>query len=377
MPGQHAKLSPSSAKQWMACTPSIKLGSQFPNTSSSYAEEGTLAHSIAEKKLTKWITKSRKKIVCEDKEMDDYTTQYLDYIVEVFNKVKKNCKDPFILVEQKLDLSEWTIDGFGTGDCIIIGDDTLHIIDLKYGEGDPVSSYDNPQLRLYALGAIKEFGILYEFDKVDMHIMQPRIDNTSDMTMTVKELVAWGNDEVKPKAVLAYDGLGDYNPGKSQCKWCKAKAVCKARADNNLQLKEYGYLDPDLLNNEEISEILKKLEDLTSWAGDIKAHALDTMLQGVKYPGWKLVEGRSTRKVIDEDGLVKNLVAEGYDKSLLYTKKLANLTALEKLAGKKDFAIISAGCIEKPAGAPTIAPESDKRAEYNSGAKDFAQELGV
>ncbi|MEG0475480.1 MAG: DUF2800 domain-containing protein, partial [Carnobacterium sp.] len=217
----------------------------------------------------------------------------------------------------------------------------------------------------------------YEFDKVDMHIMQPRIDNTSDMIMPVKELVDWGNDEVKPKAVLAYDGLGDYNPGKSQCKWCKAKAVCKARANKILQLQEYGYLDPDLLNNEEISEILKKLEDLTSWADDIKSYALDMMLQGMKYPGWKLVEGRSTRKVIDEDGLVKNLVAEGYDKSLLYTKKLANLTALEKLAGKKDFAIISAGCIEKPAGAPTIAPESDKRAEYNSGAKDFADELGV
>lgn len=376
MPDVHAYLSPSSAKRWMSCTPSVQLESHFPNTTSSFAQEGTRAHSIAEQKLTKWFNKKRNKIVCEDKEMDDYTDQYRDYVIEVYNGIKKGCLDPQFLIEQKLDLAEWTIDGFGTGDAIIIGDDTLHIIDLKYGKGVPVSACENPQLMLYALGAVREFGILYNFDKVDMHIMQPRIDNTSDYVMSVKDLIAWGANEVKPKALLAFEGKGEYLPGE-HCQWCRAKAICKARAEHVLQLQEYGYTDADLLDNKEISSILLKIDELTKWASDIKNFALDEMLKGAHYEGFKLVEGRSIRKIIDENSLVSKMKSAGFDESLLYDRKLATITKLEKLVGKKDFASISDGCVDKPAGAPTIAPINDKREEYNLGSSDFADELGV
>lgn len=377
MPGVHAYLSPSSAKRWMECTPSVKLEQNFPHPpSSEFAKEGTKAHDIAEQKLTKWLHRGRKKILCEDKEMDEYTDQYRDYVIEIYNKVKKTCKDPILMVEQKLDLAEWTVDGFGTGDAIIIGDDTLHIIDLKYGKGVPVSANNNPQLRLYALGAIKEYMTLYDFNKVDMHIMQPRLDSVSDEVMSLTELISWGDDYIKPRAEKAYKGEGDYVPGE-HCQFCRAKAACKARANYFLQLKKYGFMDADLLNNKEISEILSRLDELTKWATDIKAFALDQMLKGVKYNGFKVVEGRSMRKVTDEDLLVGNMTDAGIEKALLYEKKLLALTKLEKLAGKKEFAIISAGCVEKPAGAPAIAPESDKRPEYNTGISDFAEELAV
>lgn len=377
MPGEHALLSPSSAKRWMACTPSIKLEQNFPKEQSSvYAQEGTLAHSIAEQKLTKWINRKRNKIVCEDKEMDEYTDVYRDYVIEIYNKVKKSCKDPIFVIEQRLDLAEWTIDGFGTGDAIIIGDDTLHIIDLKYGKGVPVSAYGNPQLRLYALGAVKEYMMLYDFSKVDMHIVQPRLNTIEHEEMTVADLITWGDDEVKPKAALAYKGEGNYVPG-DHCGFCKAKAACKARAEYIMQLKEYGFMDEDLLNNEEISKILSLIDELTKWASDVKEFALDQMLSGVKYEGFKVVEGRSIRKVMDEKQLVENIKAEGYKEDLLYERKLNSITKLEKLVGKKKFAELSVGSVEKPAGAPTIAPASDKRPEYNSGLMDFQEDLNT
>lgn len=375
MPGAHAYLSPSSAKRWLLCNPSVKLEQNFPNPpSSEFAREGTKAHDIAEQKLTKWISKGRKKIECEDKEMDVYTDQYRDYVIEIYNKVKKKCKDPFVLIEERLNLAEWTIDGFGTGDAIIIGDDTLHIIDLKYGKGVPVSAYDNPQLRLYALGAVKEYMGLYDFNRVDMHIMQPRLDSISNEEMSVVDLISWGDTYVKPRAAKAYKGEGEYIPGE-HCQFCRAKAACKARADYIMHLREYGFLDADLLSNKEISEILSIIDELTKWATDIKTFALDQMLKGIHYEGFKVVEGRSMRKVTDEQMLVGNMKDAGIEEAMMYEKNLLALGKLEKLAGKKEFAIISAGCVEKPAGAPAIAPETDKRPEYNTGVSDFAEEL--
>lgn len=375
MPGLHAYLSPSSAKRWMACTPSVKLEEKMPPEESSiYAQEGTLAHDIAEQKLTKWANKKRNKIICNDKDMDEYTDQYRDYVIELYNTVKKKCKDPVLLIEQKLELSDWTIDGFGTGDAIIIGDDTLHIIDLKYGKGVPVSAIENPQIRLYALGAIREYEALYDFDKVCMHIFQPRLNNISTDTLTIQDLIEWGSKEARPKAELAYGGKGEYVPGE-HCAFCRAKAVCKARADHIMKLQEFGFMDADLLSNDEISKILAVVDDLTKWASDVKGYALDQMLSGAHIDGFKVVEGRSVRKITDENLLVQNMKEKGFDETLLYERKLLTLTALEKLTGKKDFAIISAGCIEKPAGAPTIAPVSDKRPEFSSGADDFKEEL--
>lgn len=358
----------------MACPPSVKLEEQFPREqSSAFAEEGTLAHMIAEVKLNDWINGTNK-VTCGNQEMNDYTNQYRDYVVEIFNVAKAKCNDPQILVEQKLDLAEWTVDGFGTGDCIIIDDDTLHIIDLKYGKGIAVSAEDNAQLRLYALGAVKQFSLLYDFNKVDMHIMQPRIDNTSDVIMDVDELIKWGAEEVKPKAELAFKGEGEFNPGE-HCQWCKAKGTCKARADKINKLKEYGYMDADLLSNVEIAEVLNQVDELVKWAKDVKDYALSTMLAGNKIDGYKVVEGKSNRKITDETLLVHKMKEAGVAEALMFERKLATLTALEKLVGKKDFATLSTGCVAKPQGAPTLAPESDKRPEFNSVSNDFAEEL--
>lgn len=378
MPERHSLLGPSKAKQWLYCTPSIRLEENFPvSESSDAANEGTLAHSFAEQKLTKWINRKRNKIICEDKDMDTYTDDYRDYVVEVYNKVKKACKDPVILVEQWLDLSDWLVEknSGGTADAIIIGDDTLHIIDLKYGKGVAVSAYDNPQLKLYALGAVKEYSMLYDFTKVDMHIFQPRIGGASDEIISVNDLISWGDTVVKPAAELAYAGEGDYNPSEDTCRWCRAKAVCKARAEKNMMLEKYGFIDADLLTNQEISDVLKAVDEMTRWASDVKEFALDQMLKGVHYDGFKVVEGRSIRKVIDELKLVKNMKAEGVEEALMYEKKLNAISKLEKLVGKKKFAEISVGSVEKPAGSPTIAPLNDKRPEYNSGVADFQEEL--
>lgn len=377
MPGQHAYLSPSSAKQWISCPPSIKLEQNFPEKGESEAaKEGTLAHSIAEQKLNKWINRKRNKIVCDDKDMDTYTDDYRDYVIEVYNQVKKSCKDPVIKIEQHLDLKEWIKEDGGTADAIIIGDDTLHIIDLKYGKGVAVSAKDNPQIRLYALGAINEYQLLYDFTNVHMHIFQPRVSGgISEEVMSVDDLIVWGDEVVKPAAELAYRGEGEYHPSEDTCRWCRAKGACKARAKRMKQLKEYGFTDPDLLNNQEISNILSYIDELTKWATDVKEFALDAMLKGVHIDGFKVVEGRSIRKVTDEATLVKGMKEAGFDEVMLYEKKLLALTKLEKLAGKKDFAVISAGCVEKPIGSPTIAPITDKRPEYGSGENDFQEEL--
>lgn len=376
MPGAHAYLSPSKAKQWIACTPSIKLEQNFPEKGTSEAaKEGTLAHSIAEQKLNKWILRKRNKIVCNDKDMDTYTDDYRDYVIEVYNHVKKTCKDPVIKIEQHLDLKEWILKDGGTADAIIIGDDTLHIIDLKYGKGVLVEAEDNPQIRLYALGVVKEYQLLYDFTKVHMHIFQPRAGGVRDEVMSVDDLVAWGDEIVKPASELAMKGEGDYHPSEETCRWCRAKGACKARAEHNEQIRKYGFMDPDLLNNEEIGKVLTGVDELTKWATDVKEFALDAMLKGAQIPGFKVVEGRSIRKVTDEQMLVDNLKNAGYEEAVLYEKKLLAITKLEKLTSKKDFAILSAGCVEKPKGSPTIAPESDKRPEYDSGENDFQEEL--
>ncbi len=379
MPGAHAYLSPSSAKQWLSCTPSVKLEQNFPEKGESEAaKEGTLAHSIAEQKLNKWINRKRNKIVCEDKDMDTYTDGYRDYVIEVYNRVKKDCTDPVFKIEQKLDLKEWIKEDGGTADAIIIGDGSLHIIDLKYGKGVAVSAKNNPQIRLYALGAIREYQLLYDLTKVHMHIYQPRVsDGISEEVMQVDDLINWGEEVVKPAAEQAFEGVGEYHPSEETCRWCRAKGACKARAEHNEHLRRYGFMDPDLLNNEEIGKILAGVDELTRWATDVKEYALDAMLKGAQIPGFKVVEGRSIRKVTDEKLLVDNMKDAGYEEALLYEKKLHSVTKLEKLAGKKDFAIISAGCIEKPKGSPAIAPMSDKRPEYNSGADDFKEELKV
>ena len=387
----HAILSASGSKRWITCTPSAQLEQQFPDSRSEYAEEGTFAHALAELRLGRAVANIIKPTIYKKKleemkknplystSMEEYIEQYVSFVGEKFLEAKKNCPDTLILLEQKLDFSEWVPDGFGTGDVIIISDGMLEIIDLKYGQGVPVSAEGNTQMRLYALGAINQFGLLYDFDCIRMTIVQPRLDSISSDDVSVSELLKWGDEVVKPAAAKAMAGEGEFVPG-DHCQFCKAKSVCRARAEANLEIAKYEFQEPPLLSNDEIAEILFKAEELQKWAKDVQEYALDQAVNhGVKFPGWKLVEGRSNRKYVDENAVADKLKAEGYADDVIYApRQIWGITEMEKKLGKKLFEKYLKDLVIKPAGKPTLVPESDKRPEISSTASaiaDFSEDL--
>ena len=374
MPEVHAKLSASGAKRWMACPPSVALEAEFPNKSSEFAEEGTQAHALAElicrynnSEMGKRKFNAELKKLQENKywneEMQGYIETYANQVWEIFNEVKKECKDAEILFEQRLDFSAWVEEGFGTGDVVIIADGTVQIIDLKYGKGVGVSAENNPQLRLYGLGAMDTYGMLYDIEKVKMTIIQPRLDNYSTEEITVEELVKWAEEEVRPKAELAYKGEGEYSAG-DHCRFCKAKAVCRARAEENQKLAKYDFVEPPTLRPSEIADILKKVDSLIKWTDDVKAYALDAALnKGIVFEGWKVVEGRSIKQYKDEQQVYEAL-SEIYPDDQIYIKKLKGITDMTKLLGKEKFEQLLGDLVVKPQGKPTLALESDKRPEF-------------
>lgn len=389
MPEVHAKLSASGAKRWMNCPPSVRLEEGFKDKESPYAKEGTLAHSLAELminyncgRLKKTEFNKQLKELSKDElynqEMQEYIEDYVHTVWEFVNEAKAKCKDIEILTEQRLDFSEYVPDGFGTGDVVIISDGEIHIIDLKYGKGVEVFANDNPQLRLYGLGAISTYEMLYDFDKVKMTIMQPRLNNISSETMPVNFLKDWGKYTVKPLAELAIKGEGEFKTG-DHCQFCKARATCRARAEENLELAKMEFVEPELLKDEEIGEVLRKADQLVHWVKDITEYALsEAVNNGKKWDGWKLVEGRSNRKYTDEIKVAEVLKEAGYDGAVLYEKKLYGITAMEKVVGKKKFSELLNDLVEKPTGKPTLVPESDKRPEINStdaAKKDFEKEI--
>lgn len=387
MPEAHARLSASGAHRWMACTPSVKLEEQFPDKGSEYAAEGTLAHAIAEliirynnKEITKRtfsirINKFRKEELYS-KEMEEYIAGYAENVWEIFNEARGDCPDAQLLPEQRLDFSKYVPQGFGTGDIVIIADDMIQVIDLKYGKGVGVSAERNPQLRLYGIGAYLEHSMLYDIRRVKMTIIQPRLENISTEELTVEELLDWAEKEVKPKAELAMNGEGEYLPGE-HCRFCKAKAVCRARAEENLALAKLELRDPDILEEWEIGEVLQRAEELNSWAKDVKDYAFEQALNhGVKYEGWKLAAGRSNRKYLDEDKVKETLIKAGYQQEDITETKLLGITAMEKAVGKKKFGEVLSGLVIKPEGKPVLVPESDNHPELNaadSAKNDFEQ----
>lgn len=376
MPGTHAKLSASGAKRWMSCTPSVALEEQFPESSSAYADEGTFAHKLAELIINYNLHNMKKaefnkqfealkKNPLYNQEMQDYIDDYIRQVWEFQNEAKALCKDYIVLTEQKLDFSEYVEDGWGTGDVVIIADKMLHVIDLKYGKGVGVSAEDNPQLRLYGIGALAAFDMLYDIETVKMTICQPRLEMTTSEELSVEDLKAWGENEVKPKAALATAGEGEFVVG-DHCRFCKAKAICRARAEYNLELTKMEFSMPELLTDEEIGEVLRKAEQLANWVTDITEWALAEAINGKKWEGWKLVEGRSNRKYSDEIKVADTLKTAGYDEAVLYEKKLYGITAMEKLVGKKNFESLLNELIIKPQGKPTLVPLTDKRPEISS-----------
>ena len=366
MPKKHAYLSASSAYRWMRCTRSPDMCSDIKERDSPYAKEGTDAHSLCEHKVLAALGRDSpdptEDLGCFDQEMDDCSDEYRNFVMEQVAEAGKHCPDPLVLVEERLDFSRWVPEAFGTGDCVIVANGILTIIDFKYGVGVLVSAEDNPQMRCYALGALDAFGSLYDIQTVRMCIFQPRRDNVSISEISVEELLRWAEEELTPKAQLAYNGEGEFTAG-DHCIFCAAKAVCRARAEYNLELARYELETPDRLEESEIAGILARIDGLTAWASDIKDYALAQALAGTKYRGFKVVEGRSVRKYTDEAAAAKAVKDAGYDP---YEQKVLGITAMTKLLGKKRFAELLDGLVYKPPGKPVLAPESDKRPEMDN-----------
>lgn len=377
-PNKHAVLSASSSHRWLNCNPSARLEQEFADHETEAAAEGTAAHALCEHKLRKALKMRSKKPISkyDSDEMDAYTDGYVEFVLEQLNEAKQNCSDPLVLIEQKLDFSCYVPDGFGTGDCLIVADRLLHIIDFKYGQGVLVDAVENPQMMLYALGALCIFDYLYNITDVSMTIYQPRRENVSTWTLSVSELMNWAENTLKPRAELAYRGEGEYQPG-VWCQFCKAAVKCRARAEAKLQLAKYEFAQPPLLTDAEIGDILGKLDDLTKCANEIIAYAQDAAVNhGREWPGYKLVESRTNRKYTDEDDVIEAAHSAGYTD--IFKKSLISITEMEKLMGKKTFAEILGDLVIKPQGKPTLVPASDRRpAITNTGAKqDFSDYKG-
>jgi hypothetical protein len=372
----HAVLSASGAHRWLNCLPSARLELEFVNNESSAAAEGTAAHALCEHKLKKaFHMRSKRPVsVYNSDEMEEHSDAYVEFVMEQLELAKQSCTDPLILIEQRLDFSCYVPQGFGTGDCIIIADKKLHIIDFKYGMGVLVDAVDNPQMKLYALGALEIYDSLYDIEEVSMTIFQPRRENVSTWTIRVEDLKAWAEKELKPKAKKAYDGEGEYLPGE-WCTFCRAAVKCRARAEEKLKLAQSEFKLPPLLTDSEIEEVLSKLSDLTKWANEIIAYATDAAVNhGKEWHGFKVVEGRSVRKYKDEDAVAEVAKANGYKD--IFRQSLITLTEMERLMGKSKFEKILGDLIYKPPGKPTLVPLSDKRPVMNvSNAKNEFNEI--
>lgn len=364
MPGTHAILSASASSRWMACTPSAQLEAQMPESTSSYAEEGTKAHELGEKMLRHALGDPAYPLAPRKEDwptdMWHHMEGYRDFVLEQYAEACKRTPDAMIEIEFEVDTSRWIPEGFGRNDVGILSDDVLTIVDYKHGMGVPVSAEGNSQLKIYALGALVKLGFMYDIKKVRCIIYQPRLDNFPIAEYDVNELLEWAEWELKPKAEKAFAGEGDFVPG-SHCRFCKVKATCRALAEMNMELTKRDFAGPALLEESEIPAILKAAEMLSIWANAVQEYALQKAKEGTEWPGYKLVEGRSNRKFTDEDAVAKLLAKKGFKKAETHVTKLLSLTGLEQLLGKKDFSEILGPLTTKPTGAPTLVPESDKR----------------
>lgn len=369
--GKHAILSASASKRWMNCTPSARLEEQFDEEESIFAAEGTAAHALAEHKLRKYLKLRSKKPKSEfdSEELEEYTDEYVSYAIEQIEKAKIECADPIILIEQHLDYSCYVPEGFGTGDLIIVTEGTLHNIDLKYGMGVAVSAVENPQMMLYALGALDLFDSLYDIKKIVMTIHQPRLEAVSTWEITVEDLLKWAEADLRPKAELAINGDGEFQPG-AWCRFCRARKQCRARADSFIKLAQYEFKAPALLSKDEIIQVLAVAEDINKWATDIYSYASEEAINhGVIWSGFKLVEGRSNRKYTDEEAVIEVAKKAGYKD--IYKNTLIGISEMEKLMGKKNFEEILGSLVHKPKGKVTLVPASDKRKEVIIGSAEI------
>lgn len=400
MPDKHAILSPSAAHRWLRCTPAPRVEAEFPETTSEYAEEGRLAHSVCELAAKKKFTvmnnrtyNSRlKKLKADPKWDDEMLSTAATYVEHLTEHAMRFEHAPYVALEVQVDITDYAPEAFGTCDCVMIGGDELIITDYKHGKGVPVSAQDNPQMLLYALGALKLYRPIYGdmIRRVSTYIDQPRLGSYDGASMTVEELLAWG-ESIKPKAAAAFMGTGEFAPGE-WCRFCRAKAKCRARANQNTALEDFkdciplgrsipmqaeydttGFKPSNCLTDEEIGALLVRAEGLVAWYNDLKEYALAACLNGKTIPGWKAVEGRSTRAWTDQDAALEALMAGGVEEAIIYDRVPKTLAQLEKVIGKQRFGELVGGMITKSPGKPALAAESDKRPAYNGAAADFSE----
>lgn len=363
-PEVHSVLGASAADRWMNCTPSAQLTAGMEDETTTFAAEGTAAHALCEWKVRKALKMRAGRRPTSDywtDEMEEFTDDYRDYIMDLVGRAKQHCKDPVTLIEQHLDFSCYVPDGFGTGDFLLVADKELNVVDFKYGRGVAVYADHNPQMMLYALGALNLFDCLYDIEQVTMTIFQPRLSSISTWNISTEELYQWAEEVLKPKAELAAKGEGEFVSG-SWCRFCKARNTCRARAESFLELARMEFQPPALLSDEEVAEVMEKADELSKWASDVMAYAqAEAIENGKHWNGYKLVEGRSVRKFSDEAKVEAAAKEAGYTD--IYNKSLITLTAFEKLMGKEAFAEILGQYVTKPAGKLTLVPVSDKRPE--------------
>lgn len=387
MTRKHAKLSASGSEKWMTCTPSAQLEDQFPDEGSEFASEGTFAHAVFEQEVLTYLERPvdplpQKLMRFDSKELREFVAEAVSVAIERIEAARERCNDPVFLVEQRLDFSPWVPEGFGTGDLVIITDDLVEVLDLKYGKGIFVEAQDNSQMRLYGLGAYNELAHLYDIKRVRMTVLQPRLYNYGAEELPIQDLLDWAVDEVVPRAKLAWDGKGDYVAGDhcTSC-FCKARFTCKARAEQAILVaqQEFGAIEdaqpplPESLSMDRIAVLLPKADMVIDWFNDLKAYALKQATdQHVMVPGFKLVEGRSNRKYKDQDEVATALKNAGVPEAIMYERSLLGITAMEKAIGKKKFTEVLGDLIVKPEGKPTLVPETDKRPALNSVAKAVA-----
>lgn len=400
MPDKHAILSPSAAHRWLHCTPAPRVEAEFPETTSEYAEEGRLAHSVCELAAKKKFTvmnnrtyNSRlKKLKADPKWDDEMLSTAATYVEHLTEHAMRFEHAPYVALEVQVDITDYAPEAFGTCDCVMIGGDELIITDYKHGKGVPVSAQDNPQMLLYALGALKLYRPIYGdmIRRVSTYIDQPRLGSYDGASMTVEELLAWG-ESIKPKGAAAFMGTGEFAPGE-WCRFCRAKAKCRARANQNTALEDFkdciplgrsipmqaeydatGFKPSNCLTDEEIGALLVRAEGLVAWYNDLKEYALAACLNGKTIPGWKAVEGRSTRAWTDQDAALDALMAGGVEEAIIYDRVPKTLAQLEKVIGKQRFGELVGGMITKSPGKPALAAESDKRLAYNGAAADFSE----
>lgn len=375
----HAALSASSSHRWMMCPPSVKLSERFADKPSQYAEEGTFLHELCELKLHRYlgdmIPEALEAQYAAHRDNDFYsdeaesiTDEYVDFCIETIEAVRSSCSDPLILVEHRLDYSEYVPEGFGTGDLIIVADGILEIVDFKGGRGVRVEAERNSQLMLYGLGALLEFDPLYDIRTVRMTIVQPRLNNISTFEMPAGELLQWAEKEVRPKALLAAKGEGEFCAGE-WCRFCKARYTCCKRSEYHMRLAERDFQPPDLLSEEEIADILPVAESLNNWVADLIAYATQQAVNGKEWPGYKLVAGRSVRRYTSEAEVIRAATEAGYTD--IYKTTLLGVGDLEKRMGRKEFIEVLGKYVIKPTGAPQLVPESDPRKPYADAATDF------